>query len=363
VDHGRVSGRRSDKPWLDRPIRSAYSGAMARGVTIDGADPALRLTGRIDQGDAAGPRFAWSGSSIEARFSGSRIAIRLRGSSDHFGVTLDGVERPVLVATPAQERYPVADGLSEGAHHLSMYKRTEPLVSETQLLGVELAPGGELLPLPPRPSRRIELIGDSVTAGFGVLGDRTTPFSPETEDFGLSYGSLTARALGAEAIAVAWSGRGACRNYADEPGDPMPVLYERTLPSRADSRWDFTRWAPHLVVINLGTNDFSLEGRPVVAFVDAYHALLRRVRSVYAAAHVLCAVGPVLEGEALQTARACVAEAVQRARAEGMSRLQLIEHPVQAPENGYGCDGHPSATTHRLMAEQLTAVVRAVLGW
>ena len=340
-----------------------YSGSMSRGVTIDGADEALRLTGRIDYDDPAGPRFAWPGTSIEARFVGSSVAIRLRGSSDHFGVTLDGAARPVLVATPDQERYPIADGLPEGPHHLSIYKRTEPLVGETQLLGVELAPGGRMLPLPPRPARRIELVGDSVTAGFGVLGDRETPFSAETEDFGLSYGSLTARALGAEAIAVAWSGRGICRNYADEPGDPMLALYERTLPSRADSRWDFARWVPHLVVINLGTNDFSLDGRPETAFVDAYRALLRRVRSVYPGAHVFCAIGPLLDGEALGAARACVADAVERARADGMSRVQTIEHPTQRPEDGYGCDGHPSPTTHRLMAAQLTAAARATLGW
>jgi lysophospholipase L1-like esterase len=336
---------------------------MSRGAMISGADEGLRLTGRVDHGDPAGPRFAWSGTSIEARFTGSSVAIRLRGSSDHFGVLLDGAARPVLVATPAAERYPLAGGLSDGPHQLSIYKRTEPLVSESQLLGLELAPAGRLLPLPPRPARRLELIGDSITAGFGVLGDRSCPFSPATEDFSLSYGSLMARALGAEVIAVAWSGRGVCRNYADEPGDPMPVLYERTLPARADSRWDFARFLPQVVVINLGTNDFSVGSPPEGVFVDAYVALLQRVRSVYGTVHIFCVLGPMLEGAALHAARVCITRAVDRVRAAGMSRVQVIELPPQSAEHGCGSDGHPSATTHRLMADRLTAAVRATLAW
>ncbi|HEY3356589.1 MAG TPA: SGNH/GDSL hydrolase family protein [Polyangia bacterium] len=322
--------------------------------------PSPRLSGRFDLDDPAGPRCAWSGSAIAARFSGAAVAVRLRGAGDWFAVTLDGAELPPLALTPAQEGYPVALGLPPGEHDLVLTKRTEPLVGEAQLLGFDLAPGGRLLPPPPAPARRLEFVGDSITAGFGVLGrDASCPFSADTEDFTRTYAALTARALGAEPVAVAWSGRGVCRNYGDEPGDPMPALYERTLPARAESRWDFTRFTPDAVVLNLGTNDFSV-GRapPAAAFVAAYGGLVRRIRAAYDRAPVVCTLGPMLSPGELATARAHVAAAV-----DGLADVHLLEHPPQDPADGFGCDGHPSVTTHRRMAARLTALLRTALGW
>jgi hypothetical protein len=44
-----------------------------------------------------------------------------------------------------------------------------------------------------------------------------------------------------------------------EDSIPMPPLWERTLPDRDDSRWDFTQLTPDVVLINLGTNDLAPE--------------------------------------------------------------------------------------------------------
>jgi lysophospholipase L1-like esterase len=325
---------------------------------------APRLVGRFDLEDPAGPRCAWSGSAVQVRFSGPSLAVRLRGSRDFFAVTLDGVPLPALAATPQRERYELAADLSGGEHELGLCKRTEPLVGETQLLGFDPGPGGRLLPPAPAPARRLEFIGDSITAGFGVLGrDASCPFSPDTEDFTRAYAAVAARALGAEAVAVAWSGRGVCRNYNDEPGAPMPVLFERTLPARAGSRWDFGRWTPDAVVVNLGTNDFGL-GRPQEgAFVRAYAGLLRRIREVYPRAPIVSAVGPMLAGDDLRAARAWVDAAVEEARAAGAGPITRLDHPPQEPADGYGGDGHPSARTHERMAAQLAAALRRLLGW
>jgi lysophospholipase L1-like esterase len=323
-----------------------------------------RFSGRVDFGERAGPRFAWSGTSIHARFSGRSIAVRLRGSSDYFSVLLDGAAMPTLAANPSQEVYPLGAELPPGEHEISITKRTEALVGETQFLGFELAPGARLLSPPEAPSRRIEFVGDSITAGFGNLGrDRSCPFSPDTEDFTLSYAALTARALEAEPVAVCWSGRGVCRNWQDEPGDPMPVLYDRVLPARPESRWDFSCWVPHVVVINLGTNDFSSGSPPEREFVDTYAALLRRIRFAYPNVFVFCTLGPMLSGSGLRDARAFVPQAVDRIRDEGLTRIRVLEFPEQSAENGFGCDGHPSQLTHRLMATQLSTAVRQEQGW
>jgi lysophospholipase L1-like esterase len=324
----------------------------------------MRLSGRFDDRDPAGPRCAWPGSAIHLRFEGPALALRLRGSSDHFTLELDGAPLPVLVADPRRERYPVARGLAAGVHELTIVKRTEPLVSEAQLLGLELPDGGELLPPPPSPARRIELVGDSITAGFGVLGDAASGFSAATEDFTLSCGALAARALGAEVVAVAWSGRGVVRNWAGEPGEPMPVLYERTLPARPESRWDHERFEPAVVVVNLGTNDFS-PGEPPTeeAFVTAYASFVRRLHTLHPRAPVISALGPMLAGEALRRARSALERAAALLRGEGDRGVVRLEHAPQHAADGLGSDGHPSARTHRRMAAELSAVIRGELGW
>ena len=37
----------------------------------------------------------------------------------------------------------------------------------------------------------------------------------------------------------------------------MTDYYERTLPDRPESVWDFKAWTPQLVVMNIGTNNFA----------------------------------------------------------------------------------------------------------
>src|SRR5215471_951552 len=62
-----------------------------------GAQPRVRYVGRVDTSDPAGGRFAWSGSGVVARFSGTSLGVRLFGG--HYTVLIDGVVGPKLVPT------------------------------------------------------------------------------------------------------------------------------------------------------------------------------------------------------------------------------------------------------------------------
>ena len=63
---------------------------------------------------------------------------------------------------------------------------------------------------PPEPrQRRLLFIGDSITAGYGVLcNDSARPFAPETESALHAYAAVAARALEADAHVIAYSGKG-----------------------------------------------------------------------------------------------------------------------------------------------------------
>ena len=62
-------------------------------------------------------------------------------------------------------------------------------------------------------------------------------------------------------------------------------------------------------------------------------------------------------------AAAYVLGAVRERNASGDARVAYLEFDEQTASAGYGCDGHPSAATHRLMAAKLRAALRSLLGW
>ena len=177
-------------------------------VEIPAKDPGLVYVGRWDSRDAAGPRCAWAGSSVSAKFQGTGVnAVFKFGGNDQWQVVIDGQPASIIVADPAKTIYPAAAGLADKEHTLELFKRTEPLVGTTQFLGLQLGKG-KLLPPPARPKRRIEIVGDSITCGYGnESANQNEKFAPGTENNYLAYGAVAARALKAEYVAVAWSGK------------------------------------------------------------------------------------------------------------------------------------------------------------
>jgi lysophospholipase L1-like esterase len=208
-------------------------------------------------------------------------------------------------------------------------------------------------------------VGDSITCGYGIEGpDMNCGFTPQTENHYLTYAALTARALDAEVSTVAWSGKGVVCNYGDDASscmNPLPSYYERTLPNRADSAWDFSRFQPDAVVVNLGTNDFSTDDDPTQAeFQAAYLALLQTIRGKYPNARIVCTNGPMLSGTDLTTVRSYIQSVVETL---ADPKVQSLEIPAQDGSDGYGCDWHPSQARHEKMAELLTTALKSALGW
>jgi lysophospholipase L1-like esterase len=338
--------------------------AMSEPAPPPAAAPAPRFVGRVDTSDAQGARFAWSGTGVVAQFSGSSVAVRL-GGGQQYTVLVDGVLQPKLLSTGGFDR--LASGLAQGTHSVEIYRRTEADQGEAQFLGFDFG-AGQLLPPPPAPERRIEVIGDSISAGYGDEGpNMDCHFTPDTENHYLTYGALAARALGAELSTVAWSGKGVVCNYGDDASscsNPMPTYYDRTLPERPNSQWRFSDWQPQAVVINLGTNDLSTATDPSrQEFEQAYDALLQHIRGVYPEALILATVGPLLSGADLTTARTYIDELVQARNQAGDARVKSFQLAPTSAADGYGCDWHPSLRTHQVMADTLVATLRTELGW
>jgi lysophospholipase L1-like esterase len=248
-------------------------------------------------------KLSWSGSAITFRFTGTEAAVRMDDAARFFTLLVDGVEQPRLETSPGEQSYALASGLADATHEVWLHRRTEASFGETRFLGVELGSGTLLAP-PPAAARRIEVIGDSITCGYGNEGaDQYCNFSADTENHWLTYGAIAARNLGAELVTVAWSGKGIVYNYGDDKNEPLPALYDRAIATQSTGSWDFSAWQPHAVVVNLGTNDYSTDGDPSAAlFSSEYEAFLAHLRSKNPDAYILCLVPTLLGGTDLTDA-------------------------------------------------------------
>jgi Carbohydrate esterase 2 N-terminal/GDSL-like Lipase/Acylhydrolase family len=332
--------------------------------------PEPHFVGRFDHDNFEGARFAWPGSSVSARFVGTAIAAELDDSGgNRFCVLVDGqVVVDKLAPGRGRKLVTLARSLPPGEHVLSLVRLTEPLFGETEFFGFVVT-GGTLLPYGAAHTRRLELIGDSISAGYGNEGERfDSPFSAETENHFSTYGALAARALGADLVTLAWSGKGVFSNAGSTVDTvPMPQLWRRTLPARPDSSWQFARYRPDAVLINLGTNDLSPSNPNHAPFANAYAAFVAEVRATYREADIFCLLGPALRDsggtQTLSRARESLISIVDDFTLEGDSRVFFVELSEMNEREGYGCDYHPNLVTHARMATELERALRQALVW
>jgi lysophospholipase L1-like esterase len=299
------------------------------------------------------------------------------GGHAQWDVTIDGhLQTPPLALHPGEGRYELASGLPLGTHTLELWKRTEANVSTTQLQGFEVSQG-ELLDPPPAASRRLEFLGDSVSAGFGVLGQGPIcAFSPTTENDHVAFPALVAEALGADHQNLAYSGRGVSWNYDRKDPNVFARLYGRTRATTPAPLWSFGAFVPDVVWITLGGNDWDQPhaGDPppeLATFVDAYDHLVATVRQNHPDSLIVCAIAPSLNDDypavppykVLSQMRAALGDIVARARRRGDSKVLTFEFERAGEGALTGCGYHPNAHEQSLLARQATAFLKMKMGW
>jgi hypothetical protein len=272
---------------------------------------------------------------------------------------VDGVCSPMFAATPGAKTYALATDLTKGPHTVALYRQTEGQHGDAEVSKFTVY-GGALSAPPSSPGRTLEVIGDSISCGYGDLGqDERCTYSIETQSHWDSYGAVAARLVGADVATIAISGRGMYRNW-DGTKATMPTYYDRTLMSSSTPTWTFPT-EPDAILVNLGTNDFG-KGDPGAAFGNAYEQFIARLRKLHPRAYILCALGPMFSEPTLTTLRSTLGVVVDARRQAGDDDIDSIEFPPQNPAD-FGCDFHPKVDKHRRMGEQLAAVLKSKLGW
>lgn len=336
------------------------------------AEPAVEYIGRV-LATTEGTTLAWPATTATVRFRGTGLAWdfteQVVSDPSHYDIILDGKVQSAYLRTAAgDQRAELAQGLSAGEHELSIVKRTEGVYSSTLSRAFVPSGDGAALLAPPVPyPHKVLFIGDSITAGYGVLGASTTCIgTPELQNARLSWASVFARRVGAEAHLVAWSGKGLVRNFNRAEPLLLPEVEKRALPM-AETLWDAAAFAPDLVVLNVGTNDVGFPNSdPGPEFAEAYQSYLRALRARYPQANIAAVLGPMIPelGGFVSKLRGYIRDgAVDVLRAAGDTRVHFVELDVQSPVNGYGCESHPSKKTAKMMAHRLGRFAVRELGW
>jgi lysophospholipase L1-like esterase len=276
-------------------------------------------------------------------------------------VIVDGREIDALVR-PAPGVYRI-DGLPGGRHDLRIEVASESQAGPTRLGPFYAAQPAVMTP-PPARARQIEFIGDSHTVGYGVMSAKRECTQDEvwrTTDTSRGFGSLLAHRYGADYEINAISGRGVVRNYNGFAADTLPDAYPYTVFDR-QSRATDPNWHPQVIVVALGTNDFTtpLHAGEKWASRDALHAdyegrYVRFVHSLRArnpGALIVLWATDLADGEI----EAEVTKVVARLRASGERRLAYV------PVNGLaftGCNAHPSLADQQAIAERIARAIDA----
>ncbi len=326
--------------------------------------PGVRIVGRTTQG-TGGPRFEWSGVNISARFSGTQISIELTegGAGNEFEIILDGAVQPNLVTGAGTATYPLASGLAAGTHTLIVWRRTEASYGFTEFLGFDgFSAGGALLAPPAAPAHQIEVIGDSISCGFGIEGTATctTAELESIENDYEAYGSVAARVLGADVMTTAWSGIGVYRNF-NEVGpstNTMPDRYDFAIPTDTTTLWDFSKYQPGAVVINLTSNDFSTFGDPGTPYITTFTAFVQHIITKYPSTYFFLVIEWRGNGSDSGPDVDAVVSAVQ---AGGYSNIEAFD--IRPFADGNGCQGHPDLAGGQTMGNGLAAEIKRVLDW
>ncbi|MFD1469599.1 SGNH/GDSL hydrolase family protein [Hymenobacter caeli] len=324
-------------------------------------DKRLQYTGRIDFSDAKKPRFWAPGVYVTARFRGPSCAVvvhdELRYGTDHNYVVLavDGVATRQRLAGRT-DTLRVA-GLAAGPHTLVLCKATETGQGYLELVGLRCA---RLLPPPPRPTRRLECIGNSITCGTG--SDLSVAPCGQGKWYDQhnayqAYGPRTARALGAEWQLTAVSGIGLMHSCCDMK-TVMPEVFDRLNPGdKASPAWDFRRYQPDVVTICLGQNDGVQDS---VAFCGRYLAFLKTVRAAYPAAHLVCLSSPMADAVLTAVLHRYLTGVVAAANAGGDAGVHKYFFSRRFSS---GCGTHPDLAEHQLIAQELTAFLKQTMHW
>ncbi len=291
----------------------------------------------------------------------------LPGNLARYTVFVDGKEVITDSMTKQKLALEVFNGDTKKDATIRIIKITEASQSNMGIKTIVVDPDAKVMPTAAK-DLKIEFIGDSITCGYGVEETNGGAFTTQTENAAKAYAYLTAENLNADYSIVSYSGFGIYSGFTSGERNEtslVPPNYEYITYTWNDGTfnkkpWDFKKFQPDFVVINLGTNDASYckDSSSRADFEDAYVDFLKDIRAKNPKAHIICALGTM--GQDLYYN---IEEAVSSYKKSTKDeKVSTYKFPVQNQAvDGVGADWHPSIPTQKKSAAMMTEFIKSLM--
>ena len=351
----------------------------------------LQYSGRIDWADRNAPVFIFPCTSVRMRFTGDTLKVYVKNKraywDNYLGCILDGEQTKLRLPDEGEAVIGIKVKTDPGegsrqsydmschdahAHEVLLFKRQDSC-HEAAFLGFEIEDGAEVLDPPERPRRRIEVYGDSVSAGEVSEAVEYTG-RPDPEHKGqysnswYSYAWLTARKLGAEIHDIAQGGIALLdgTGWFNEPDYiGMETAWNKVHYNPAfgpATDWDFRQYTPQVVIAAIGQNDNHPEDymkedyncERAVRWRKEYGELLKKIRGQYPDAWIIC-ITTLLEHD--PSWDQSIDEVCRRLQDEKIRHFTFCR-------NGSGTPGHLRIPEAEEMAGELSAYIEGLeINW
>lgn len=278
-------------------------------MEINLQDKKLCYTGRIDWEVPEKPEFIYPATSLAFRFFGKEAKLTVenrKGCWDNYvGAIVDKEQKCWKLPEKGEMTITLVEEAEASEHDILFFKRQDSC-HELILKKLYLAEGSLLQEPRKRPERRIEVYGDSVSAGevseaLEYVGKPDPEHSGEYSNSWYSYAWILARKLGAELHDIAQGGIPLLNGngWVTPPVYPgmesvwdklhYQPMFGKTTP------WNFSEYVPHLVIVAIGQNDSNPEdymkndpeGVRAIYWKYKYRELILKIREKYPKAVIL----------------------------------------------------------------------------
>lgn len=329
-------------------------------------DKRVHLTGRIDTQDGYAT-LCWCGSQIIFRFFGTRLCFS--GENENFGaqsilgLVIDGEESQIMIGGSCEKEITAAENLENREHTAVIYKRMEGHYFTVKAIETD----GEFLSAPEIPAKRIEVYGDSVSAGSVVdceeyVGKSDPEHCGQWDNAWHAYPLITGRMLPAEVYDTSQGGIAIFdrTGYFEMPNTRgMESCYDKSRYSiyKPLKDWDF-RFVPHVIIFAIGQNDACPD--PDVLrkpegyekWVGKYIEIINAVRSHAPKAAVVLALTVLMHDPIWD-------DALEDIKNRLGGKASLTYH-LMYTRTGKATPGHPRYLEQQEMANELTAFLNTL---
>lgn len=333
---------------------------------------ALQYSGRIDFADPEAPEFVYPCSYIKMRFTGTFVKISVENHrsywSSYLGFILDGRQDKIKLPDEGRAVLELADGMEDTVHELLLFKRMDSC-HIFRFFGFEVSDNAVLYQPEEKPARRIEVYGDSVSAGevseaVNYVGKADPEHDGEFSNSYYSYSWLTARKLNAQIHDIAQGGVALLHNtgwFAAPEYIGMEDIYDKIQYNTqlgAPKPWDFALYRPHVVIVAIGQNDSNpenymaddYEGAKAEHWRAEYKAFIKKLRALYPKA-VIILTTTILEHNANWD------KAIDQISRE--LEDERVFHFLYS-DNGVGTPGHIRIPEADKMSDELAAFIHSL---